>query len=142
MEVVDFIPQLRTIDSEFLEYVMLFSRWRESEEVAAFHLFLCLRMYSFKTTEGSLTPCLKTRACARPVRVTSVEATWMMLSVWLFPHEAFSCNSVEAGADSASASMGAGGWVVAIVHPIQARMPNIPATAMNAVTCKTTVGKA
>jgi len=42
MKLVDFIPKLRTIDSEFLEYVMLFSRWRESEEVAAFHLLLCL----------------------------------------------------------------------------------------------------
>jgi hypothetical protein len=42
VEVVDFIPQLRTIDSEFLEYVMLFSRWRESEEVAAVHLLLCV----------------------------------------------------------------------------------------------------
>ena len=68
MEVVDFIPQLRTIDPEFLEYVMLFSRWRESEEVAAFHLLLCLWMYSSKTTEGSLTPCLKTGACARPLK--------------------------------------------------------------------------
>jgi hypothetical protein len=42
MKVVDFIPKLRTIDSDFLEYVMLFSRWRESEEVAAFHLLLCV----------------------------------------------------------------------------------------------------
>jgi len=44
---------------------MLVCCWRKLEEVAAFHLLLCLRMYSFKTTEGPLTPCLKIGACAR-----------------------------------------------------------------------------
>ena len=33
--------------------------------------------------------------------------------------------------------MGAGGGVVAIVYPIQARIARTPATAMNAVICST-----
>jgi hypothetical protein len=38
-----------------LENVVLFPCRREAEEVAAFHLLLCLWMYSSKTAEGSLT---------------------------------------------------------------------------------------
>jgi hypothetical protein len=44
--------------------------------------------------------------------------------------------------DAGSGSSGAGGGVVAIVHPIHAAMPSIPATAMNAVICKTRIVKA
>ena len=36
-----------------------------------------------------------------------------------------------------SGSSGAGGGVVAIVHPIHAAMPSTPATATNAVICRT-----
>jgi hypothetical protein len=43
VEVVDFTPQLRPMDSELSEYAMLPSCWRESTIVAAvYHLLLCL----------------------------------------------------------------------------------------------------
>jgi hypothetical protein len=46
----------------------------------------------------------------------------------------------ELGVDGSVVSSGSGGGVVAIVHPIQARIPKTATTTTRAVICRTTTG--
>ena len=58
VEVVDFISEFPAVHGQCLENAVLFPCRGEAEEVGMFHFLLCFWMYSFRTTEGSLTPCL------------------------------------------------------------------------------------